>query len=236
MQRHQQSLLQEYTVLRSVLPIPASWRLPAVPPALAGGSPVLDLQGLLGPEAWGRLPLAVQRRFAIACPQTRYQGHIDLQVSPMGRCFALCAKLLGAPLSGQRAHNMPTTVRVYHDAHGGMVWERAFHAAGGVHVVRSTKQSGPMGSVIERTDGGLSMELQVFEEDGSLVFQSRRYLFCLGRMRVRVPALLTPGQCRVEHRDLGHGLFRFSLDMTHPLWGRTFHQSGVFTDPHWSAA
>ncbi|NUT15117.1 MAG: DUF4166 domain-containing protein, partial [Cupriavidus sp.] len=41
----------------------------------------------------------------------------------------------------------------------------------------------------------------------------------------------SPGQCRVEHRDLGGGHFRFSLCMVHPLWGETFHQSGVFTDP-----
>ena len=42
---------------------------------------------------------------------------------------------------------------------------------------------------------------------------------------------LTPGTCRVTHTDLGDGLFRFDLDMVHPLWGHTFHQSGVFVDP-----
>jgi hypothetical protein len=46
-----------------------------------------------------------------------------------------------------------------------------------------------------------------------------------------VPALLTPGTGRVTHTDLGDGLFRFDLDMVHPLWGHTFHQSGVFADP-----
>ncbi|RYF52847.1 MAG: hypothetical protein EOO29_57410, partial [Comamonadaceae bacterium] len=37
--------------------------------------------------------------------------------------------------------------------------------------------------------------------------------------------------CRVAHTDLGAGQFRFTLSMVHPLWGETFHQSGVFTDP-----
>jgi hypothetical protein len=46
-----------------------------------------------------------------------------------------------------------------------------------------------------------------------------------------VPAWLTPGVCRVTHTDLGHGFFRFTLAMVHPLWGETFHQSGVFADP-----
>jgi hypothetical protein len=35
----------------------------------------------------------------------------------------------------------------------------------------------------------------------------------------------------VSHRDLGAGRFRFTLAMTHPLWGQTFHQTGVFADP-----
>jgi len=33
------------------------------------------------------------------------------------------------------------------------------------------------------------------------------------------------------HTDLGSGLFRFTLSMVHPLWGETFHQTGVFADP-----
>ncbi len=222
-------------MLRSFLPTLPVWRLNPGRTAQPVTARPLDLQSLLGPDAWNRLPIAVQRRFAMDCPHSSYHGHIDLQLSMLGRCFALCAKLLGAPLSGERAHNVPTAVQVYHDANGGMVWERSFNSASGAHQVRSTKQSGPLGSVIERTDGGLSMELNVFEEDGALVFQSRKFLLCLGRYSLRVPALLTPGQCRVEHRDLGGGLFRFSLDMVHPLWGHTFRQSGVFVDPHWSA-
>ena len=128
---------------------------------------------------------------------------------------------------------MPTSVRVFDDGHGGMVWERRFHTAGerAPHVVRSTKQVGADGGLQERTDGGLSMALAVFEERGALVFESRRFALILGRLRIPVPALLTPGTCRVTHTDLGDGLFRFDLDMVHPLWGHTFHQSGVFADP-----
>jgi hypothetical protein len=98
--------------------------------------------------------------------------------------------------------------------------------------VRSTKQLDTDGRLFERTDGGLSMALDVFEERGSLVFQSRGFSLVWGRLRLPVPALLTPGTCRVMHTDLGGGFFRFTLSMVHPLWGRTFHQSGVFADPH----
>lgn len=97
--------------------------------------------------------------------------------------------------------------------------------------VRSTKELGADGGLLERTDGGLSMSLDVFEENGALVFRSRSFWWVLGRMRLAMPALLTPGTCTVAHTDLGCGQFRFTLSMQHPWWGETFHQSGVFTDP-----
>ena len=71
----------------------------------------------------------------------------------------------------------------------------------------------------------------MLEEDGALVFRSCRFWWVRGNLRIPVPALLTPGTCRVAHTDLGDGRFRFTLSMVHPWWGETFHQSGVFNDP-----
>jgi hypothetical protein len=124
-------------------------------------------------------------------------------------------------------------VRVSDNGLGGVIWERCFHtgSAGQDRIVRSTKELGADGGLLERTVGGLSMSLDVFEEAGALVFQSRRFWLVWGRLRLPVPALLTPGTCRVAHTDLGEGLFRFTLSMVHPLWRETFHQTGVFSDP-----
>lgn len=192
----------------------------------------LDLSALLGTQAWLRLPAAVRRRFAIGHADALYEGTMDLHASTIGRAFAALSRLLGSPLTGVRRNGVPCSVRVHGNARGGVVWERRF-AMGRGHgpVVRSTKELGPDGRLFERTDGGLGMVLSVFEHQGSLVFESRRYHFVLGRWRLPVPSWLTPGVCRVTHTDLGEGRFRFTLDMTHFLWGRTFHQSGVFTDP-----
>ena len=204
---------------------------PALP---ATGEPrrSLDLAALVGAPGWSRLPPAVRRRFGVGHGAATYAGTMELRCSPMGRVFARLSRLFGSPLCGVSEAALPASVRVFDDGRGGMVWERHFRT----QVVRSTKQLDADGGLLERTDGGLSMGLRVFEQDGALVFESHRFLLLLGRLRVRVPALLTPGTCRVAHTDLGDGLFRFDLDMVHPLWGCTFHQSGVFADPVDTAA
>lgn len=202
------------------------------------GARPLDLPTLVGGAGWARLPQAVQRRFGTAHPDVVYRGHMDLRCSRIGRLHALAARLFGGPLTRVNATGVPTEVRVHDNGYGGMVWERRFHGQGGhgVRVVRSTKEVGVDGGLQERTDGGLSMSLDVFEEDGALVFRSRRFWLVLGWLRVPVPAWLTPGVCRVTHTDLGQGLFRFTLSMVHPLWGETFHQTGVFADPDCESA
>ena len=199
----------------------------------------LDLAALVGPEGWARLPAAVRRRFGVGHSDVTYTGRMALRCSPVGRVYALLSRLFGSPLTGANADVVAAVVRVHGDGRGGMVWARSFHtrgsdmpgAARAPHVVRSTKRVGVDGGLFEQTAGGLGMALDVFEEDGSLVFRSRHFELAIGRRRVPVPALLSPGTCRVTHTDLGGGLFEFSLDMRHPLWGHTFHQSGVFIDP-----
>ncbi|OUM03562.1 DUF4166 domain-containing protein [Variovorax sp. JS1663] len=190
----------------------------------------LDLQTLVGAEGWRRLPVAVQRRFAHAHRDVVYAGELTLHCSPIGRVFAWASALLGGPLTAARG-DAPARVRVHGDGRGGVVWERHLALAGHDKVVRSTKLADARGRLVERTDGGLSMALDVFEDGGALVFESRCYFFALGGSRLPIPHLLTPGTCRVEHHDLGAGRFRFVLSMAHPWWGTTFRQSGVFHDP-----
>lgn len=190
----------------------------------------LDIAALLGPAAWARLPAAVQRRFGSHADAARYSGHMDLRCSRLGRVLAWLAWPLRGPLVPHCLADVPTEVTACPDGRGGVVWSRHM----GRQTVRSTKTAytrDPGGGVLERTAGGLAMALDVFEDGGALVFQSRHYAWCWGPLYLRIPACLSPGVCRVEHRDLGAGRFRFTLTMRHPLWGETFHQSGVFADP-----
>lgn len=191
----------------------------------------LDLADYVGAAGWARLPAAVRRRFGAGHPDVDYTGRMDLCCSRIGRIYAGLSRAFGSPLTSLQARDLVATVRVRGNGLGGVVWERVFGNATGAATVRSTKEPGAQGQLTERTDGGLAMALDVFEEDGSLVFQSRRFFLALGPLRIPVPHWLSPGQCRVTHTDLGGGDFRFTLSMRHPLWGETFHQSGAFTDP-----
>jgi hypothetical protein len=203
-------------------------------------NPVLDLPALAGAAVWARLPAAVQRRFGTAHADVSYHGHMDLRCSLIGHIYAALTRVWGGPLTHINTTALPATVNVSHNGRSGVVWERRFHTGTGTEngtdngadrTVRSTKELGTDGTLLERTDGGLAMSLDVLEEDGALVFRSRRFWWVVAGLRIPVPTLLTPGTCRVAHTDLGAGQFRFTLSMVHPLWGETFHQSGVFTDP-----
>lgn len=198
-----------------------------------------DFRDLVGPAGWDRLDCDIRRRFAVGHaprhPLTaiRYRGHMDVERSIIGSIFATLALLIGAPLPVHQAHDAPTVVRVWNDRNGGVVWERRLHLRPHREpaCIRSTKRLGPTGALLECVEGGLGMVLSVFEEGGSLVFESRRYFFALGGVRIPIPDFLTPGRCRVSHAAVAPTRFRFTMDMVHPVWGRTFHQTGLFDDP-----
>jgi hypothetical protein len=79
------------------------------------------------------------------------------------------------------------------------------------------------------------MPLNVYEERGVLHFVSRGYYFDLGRrpnggrIKIPLPALLSPGTTHVEHIDEADGWFRFTMTVTHPFFGEMFYQTGRFT-------
>lgn len=196
-------------------------------PAAHPKAPRLDLPALLGESAWQRLPERVQRRFAPGHPNAEYHGRLDLRCSRLGRLIAWACLPLRGPLVPQCAEGVPAVVSVQATREGGVRWTRHM----GRHEVTSVKSMHPEGGVLERTAGGLAMALEVFEDDHALVFQSRHYAWSWRGLYLRLPRWLSPGVCRVEHRDLGAGAFRFTLAITHPLWGETFHQTGVFQDP-----
>ena len=185
----------------------------------------LDLSRCVHPADWVRLPETLRARFAVRHAPTRYAASMRFERSGIGAMFAILAKPFGAPLPLHHRVDLPVVVDVYAMGND-VVWSRQL---GPSSVVRSVKSAGPSGMVIERTDGGLGMVLAVTVDGDALVFTSRAFFLSIRRWRLPIPAWLTPGRCRVEHRAVDAERFRFTLIMTHPLWGTTFRQTGLFT-------
>jgi len=188
------------------------------------------LRDVLGAEAWSRLPEAVRERFADTTADVTYAGAFEIvQASTLGRVIAWIGTLFGTPVAPRAENNVAARVLVHPDEHG-VAWNREYLWADGTrHLVRSTKIVSDDGLLIEKLPARLCMPLDTFEDGGALHFVSRGYYFDLGLgFRLWLPALISPGVTHVEHIDLGHGWFRFTMTVTHPLLGVVFFQTGRF--------
>jgi hypothetical protein len=188
---------------------------------------------LLGAAAWRRLAPAIRLRFS-AKPShrtpLRYDGHmLEVRCSRAGWLLAQACRLIGTPFAPFQGRDVPTEVEVYPENGGeGLVWRRRYRFPGRTATVYSVKRPDAREGLLECVGAGFGMTLAVFERDGALHFLSRRYFWQLGRWRLTLPGLLTPGTTHVVHTDHGDGSFSFTMAVRHPWLGETFFQDGRF--------
>jgi Domain of unknown function (DUF4166) len=217
----------------------ASTRVPRLPVTPASNTILLDdrrFHNLLPDEEWGRLPLAIWRRFSkrFADGETVvYVGEVEeASFTPLGFWLAQLARLIGGPFPTGTETGVPMVVTVTEDAaSGGQIWTRICARSHGFpQVIHSAKRfAGPTG-LEEYVGRGVSMALRIFVEHEALVFRSTGYALQIGRLRVPLPPWLTPGDLTVTHTDLGGGVFRFTLEIVHPRFGMLIRQSAVFRE------
>jgi len=208
-------------------------------PGVAGGASERrahrGLRHVLGEGAWHRLPAAVRARFGEPVVAVDYVGEFEIvRASRLGRLIAWVCRLIGSPVVPRTGVNVPAVVHVGPTSRG-VAWHREYRWPGSEPcLVRSTKVIDRAGRLIEQLPARLCMPLDVFERDGALHFVSRGYYFDLGslpggrRLRIALPAWLSPGTTHVEHHDEADGWFRFTMTVTHPRFGEMFHQTGRF--------
>jgi hypothetical protein len=193
-------------------------------------------RALLSDDDWGRLPLAVWRRFSkrLAGGKTIvYVGEIEESFhSRAGWWLAQLTRLIGGPLPTGTDTRVPMIVVVTeHARSGGQVWTRICASSNGFpQVIHSAKRfAGPTG-LEEYIGFGISMSLLLSVEHEALFFRSAGYFLSLGPLRLPLPKWLRPGALTVGHTDLGDGTFRFTLDLVHPRHGLLVRQSAVFRE------
>jgi hypothetical protein len=191
---------------------------------------------LLSDADWGRLPLAIWRRFSkrhVDGVTVVYVGEIEEAFfNRTGRWLAQLARLIGGPLPTGAETGVPMIVTVTEDAEsGGQIWTRICGRSRGFpQVIHSSKRfAGPTG-LEEYVGHGISMALRISVEHEALVFRSTGYALQVGPLRFSLPDWLTPGDLTVTHSDLGGGTFRFTLDVVHPRFGRLIRQSAIFRE------
>ena len=213
-------------------------------------------RALLPDDDWGRLPLAVWRRFSkrLAGGKTVvYVGEIEESShSRAGWWLAQLTRLIGGPLPTGSETCVPIIVTVTEDAaSGGQVWTRiCARSKGFPQVIHSAKRfAGPTG-LEEYIGFGISMALRLSVQHEALFFHSAGYFLrlgfrspgfrspgfrspgfqSLGALCLPLPEWLTPGRLTVSHADLGGGTFRFSLELVHPRHGQLIRQSAIFRE------
>jgi hypothetical protein len=217
----------------------ASTRVPRLNLTPASNTILLDdrrFHNLLPDEDWGRLPLAIWRRFSkrFADGETVvYVGEVEeASFTPLGYWLAQLARLIGGPLPTGTETGVPMVVTVTEDAaSGGQIWTRICARSHGFpQVIHSAKRfAGPTG-LEEYVGCGVSMALRISVEHEALVFRSTGYALQIGPLRLSLPPWLTPGDLTVTHADLGGGVFRFTLEIIHPRFGMLIRQSAVFRE------
>jgi hypothetical protein len=205
------------------------WRGPRPVAETFDGGRNDTIMRIIGARAWLSLPAPVRDRFERVAPAT-YHGEAETRLSPVGRLFAWLLLPMGAPmpvLSGRRK----ATVHVGMKG-GGMSWMRIYRGPAGLSFrMRSIKRLSEDGRLFECCAGGWTMLLDVFADQGSLVFRARDFYWRCGRVSIGIPLWLTPGIAEVRHTEIGSGAFRFTLSFDHPWFGQTVWQDGIFLDP-----
>lgn len=189
---------------------------------------------ILGDLAWRRLYPEIRARFSEKPARgqlMRYVGIMHIvELSFMGWLFAQFCRLIGTPLAPYRGSNVPIDIRLENDAHlGGVSWTRVYEFTGRKKLfVRSTKTRSSDRELTEHIGCGFSMRLTLSDRRGDLYFVSRSYDLTILGMKIRIPHLLTPGTTTVTHEQIRGDLFRFTLTVDHPVFGRTIYQDGYF--------
>jgi hypothetical protein len=191
---------------------------------------VHGIEGLLGDQAWGCLPPAVRIRFGEPTLEVDYVGEFDIvRASIVGRIIAWVCQAIGTPVVPRTGERVPAVIHVG-PVERGASWLREYRwPRGRTCQVHSTKVVGPDGVLVEELPAGLRMPLSVYEQRGVLHFVSTGYYFEFARrLKIPLPSWLSPGTTHVEHADESKGWFRFTMTVTHPLFGEVFYQTGRF--------
>lgn len=197
---------------------------------------------IMGAE-WQRLHPDIRRRFdknPLPGKPLYYTGVLtELRCSRIGRLLGLITMpLIKGALIPFNDADFPVDIQVYSKPDCPSIFKQRIYRLNGRRPIQFTSwmEEGKAGEVLEFVGAGLGMKLRLQVDDGNLHFTSGGYFWQIGRWRVPLPGLLTPGKTFLWHRNDNPQQFNIRIEIRHVLFGITFVQAGVFHEVQPEAA
>ncbi len=187
-------------------------------------------------DQWATLPKSIQNRF-VKWTQNRnvilYQGRLlETRFSKLGRLLSSFCWLIGNPLPDKNNVRGPATVIVRECRKtNGQIWTRIYPRKKRVpQVIQSIKRFEGETGLEEMITKSIGIALTLEAKPDRLNFISDHYFVKLGKKKIKIPKILTPGRLCVSHKEAGPKRFRFSLTLTHNFWGELIFQTAIFEE------
>lgn len=151
--------------------------------------------------------------------------------SPIAKLFLLPGRIFGA-LVPYKGKNIPTEVKNWttRDNNAAMFWHRTLEFPNKAPVIfKSRMEYVKDDEIIEYVRYGMGIRMRMFVKDSALIFKSIGYIWKIGRIKIPIPTWAILGNAEIIERAISDDEFYIDFNMIHPLFGRTFSYSGVYS-------
>lgn len=186
-------------------------------------------------DDWARMPHVFHRHYACRAGTTdtnACDGIMEIRTSFLGRLLAPLFYLSGTlvPYAGK---DIRATVRfesTSKNGQHGMAFDRVFYFPGKKpYRFKSVMLPSGGNAMTEHTRIGFGWRAAFIWTGEKIDMQHRGYTLNIFGRSIPFPAEWILGRGNASETPLDDNRFAMTMDITHPLWGRVFGYSGVFT-------
>ncbi|MCC2637077.1 MAG: hypothetical protein K0Q68_796 [Moraxellaceae bacterium] len=182
-------------------------------------------------DDWNSAPSHIQARFNQDLPpgtSVRYEGRMQVSATLPGKFLGWLMMRTGA-LMPYEGEDVPVFIEVWTDEEKTVHKRRTYSFPGKPpFVFQSRMQLLDDGRIAEHVGGGLGMYVSLRCDSAGLHFTDAGYFMQVATIRLPLPSALGPGRVVLAHLDVGAEEFDVKIDISHPLFGKLFTQSGRF--------
>lgn len=188
----------------------------------------------LGKE-WEKLAPIVKQHYDITPGNTSsmtIRGVMDeVYHSPIAKLFLLPGRIFGAlvPYKGKK---VATEVRNWtvEDNRKAMFWHRTLEFENKPTVIfRSHMEHIKEDEIIEYVRFGMGIRMRMSVNNQALIFKSLGYVWNILGIKIPIPTWAILGSAEIIEKQISDKQFYIDFNMHHPIFGKTFSYSGIFS-------